>query len=72
MFEFDIEEMKLLISGRFKTFKCLECGGIGAYWVDSVNGVIVSHPDKDRDSTDYYYEGCEQCMGLGYNLVLGE
>ena len=68
MFEFDLNEMKKIVNGKFITHLCTNCGGRGWYWVDGDSGAIVSGPDPKRELYEYYQNGCEDCGGVGVNI----
>lgn len=70
--EFEVDELRDLIQGKFRFFPCLECGGKGWIWVDGDNGAIVNGPDPTRDEVDFYKDQCDECRGLGGKLHIGE
>lgn len=65
---FDTEELRALIQGKYKFHNCLECLGKGKVLVDGIHGIVVSHIPKDADKDDYYQDTCEDCNGLGGRL----
>lgn len=68
MFEFNIDEIKALVQGKFQFRPCILCSSRGWYWVDSEAGEIVATPNQDKDSVCYYQQSCDDCIGLGGHI----
>ena len=63
MWEITNEELRQIMSGDFRFFKCLDCEGQGElYFKDD-------EPCSKEESD--YEEGCCTCKGLGGKLHLG-
>ena len=67
IFQFSVEEMKLLLSGKFSTFKCIACNGTGVQnWSEDGDDVCPGWSDReDRESGD-----CDECQGVGQNFKI--
>ncbi len=68
MHEFDNEELKLLLFGKFSVRKCPECDNNGAVWYDGETGIVFSGnvAPKNIDPVNIAWDSCEECGGLGY------
>ncbi len=69
------DELKKLINGKFKTFKCINCEGRGWYWVDDMG--TMRCPGKDDSVDSFYRHPCKDlydgdCGGVGFRVVFEE
>lgn len=72
MYEFDNQELRMLISGNFSFRKCLECDGLGWVWFDTDIGEMVNAPMSSDNPYKYEKDSCNFCRGLGGFLRLGD
>lgn len=62
IYEFDSNELRMILSGQFTFFKCLECDGEGAWYFKD---------EKPSNKTDFDdCVDCEICKGLGGKLYI--
>ena len=66
MTEFDNEELKKLLFGRFDVRKCPACDCNGDQWFDGRTGLGVSPTPPDIDEEWIASELCTECDGLAY------
>jgi DnaJ-class molecular chaperone len=63
--EFEIDEVRALIKGKFDFRTCIECNGKGWVLVDDNLGEVVQAMHPEGNPSDYYKDQCEDCHGLG-------
>lgn len=71
-FQFDRDEVKALVNGKFTTRKCTDCEGKGWFWVHEDG--TQRNPTADESQDDFYEHPCgeDECNGLGFNIVFDD
>jgi hypothetical protein len=67
-FQISADEIRSLLSGKYKRSPCPECHGEGRYWMDDNDNI---YPKQKADGS-LMSGTCEECNGVGFNIIIEE